>query len=192
MPYTRTLAGLVCSLLFASAALAADPVAPASTDWRGAATFKGKLVSGGGSPGPVDLAVDFGPNGGLGLGAGEFRITADDGMESFVVEGTFDVDAKGQPVLTPDTVALEDQLEALLLHICEDILMLGTACDQVALLDVEVDPAKLQLKAKTNAGNGDGATLALSAKLPFVLTNGVDAVRVSFSIKSSPPADLVK
>ena len=192
MPYTRTLAGLVCTLFFASAALAADPVAPAGTNWRGAAVFKGKLVGGGGSPGPVDLAVDFGPNGGLGLGAGEFRITADDGMETFVVEGTFAVDAKGQPVLTPDTVALEEQLEVLLLHICQDILMLGSTCDQVALFEVAADPAKVQLKAKTNAGNGDGATLALAAKLPFVLNNGADDVRVSFSMKSSPPAELVK
>ena len=192
MPYTRPIAALVYALFFASAALAADPVAPATTSWRGTATFKGKLVGGGGSPGPVDLAVDFGPNGGFGLGAGEFRITADDGMETFAVEGTFAVDAKGQPVLTPDTLALEDQLEVLLLHICQDILMLGTQCDLVALFEVEVDPAKVQLKAKTNAGNGDGATLALAAKLPFVLMNGTDAVRVSFSMKSSPPAELVK
>ena len=190
MAYTR-IASFVCTLLFASAASAAEPVAPASTDWLGTATFKGKLVAGGGSPGPVPLAVDFGPNGGLGLAAGEFRITADDGMETFVVEGTFVVDAKGQPVLTADTAALAVALKALLLHICEDILLLGSACDTVALFGVEVDPAKIQLKAKTNAGS-DGATLALAAKLPFVLTTPDRAVRVSFSMKTSPPAELVK
>lgn len=192
MPHRHLLVTLVCAFLCASAARAADPVAPASTSWRGTATFKGKLVGGPANPGPVDFAVDFGPNGGLGLGDGEFRITADDGTATFVVDGTFVVGPKGQPVLTPDTVALEDSLEALLLYICTDVLVLGPACDELALLDAVVDPGRLQLKAKTNAGNGGGATLSLAAKLPFVLTDGVDSTRVSFSIKTSPPADLVK
>src|SRR5688572_28029183 len=168
MAHTRTIAAFVCTFLFASAASAAEPVAPASTDWPGTAVFKGKLVAGGGSPGPVALAVDFGPNGGLGLAAGEFRITVDDGVETFVVEGTFVVDAKGQPVLTADTVALAVALKTLLLHICEDILLIGTACDTAALFGLAVDPAKIKLTAKTNAGS-DGATLALAANLPFVL-----------------------
>jgi hypothetical protein len=169
MSYRRSFVALVCTLLCASAGWAADPVAPAGTDWVGTGSFKGKLSGAGSTSGPVDIDVHFGPDAGLSLAADEFQISADDGMAIFLVEGTFVVDAKGQPLLTPDPVALETQLKALLIHVCEDILL---------------------LKVKTKAGSGGGGTLGLSAKLPFELTSGMEVVRATFSLKTSPPAQL--
>jgi hypothetical protein len=192
-PNRRYALGLAFALLFASAARAAEPVAPASTDWRGDGTFKGKLAGAGSTAGPVEIAVDFGPNGGLGLAAGEFRISVtDEAMETFAFEGTFTVDAKGQPVLTPDPTETALELRDLTVHVCESVLLLGPECGFLALLDVAVDPTKLKLKVKTSFGNGDGATLSLAGKLPFVLSNGVDELRATFSVKTSPPAELVK
>lgn len=185
----RSAALVVLGVLVASAASFADPVAPASTDWAGAGVFKGKLANEGSTSGPVDIDVDFGPNGGLGLAAGEFRITADDGMEAFTVEGTFTVDAKGQPVLTPDLVALENSMKTLMIHVCEDILLLGPMCAGIAGLDVVFDPAKIKLKVKTSS---DPAELALSGKIPFALSNGMEQAKVAVSLKSSPPLEITK
>ena len=139
--------------------------------------------------GPADLELLFGPNGGAGLAAGQFHLIADDGTVAFDVVGTFSVDAKGQPVLTPDTVALAAELKVLMQHVCEEIVGLGAGCDVIATLDV-LYPSPLQFKVKTKAANGAVPTLQLSAKLPFVLTDGGNPVKVTLSLKSSPPVEL--
>ena len=183
---------LALALLFASAAHAADPVAPSNTAWLGPAQIKAKIPGAGSSSGPVDFEFLFGPNGGAGLDANEFHLIADDGMVAFDVFGTYTTDAKGQPVLAPDTVLLADELKIQSVHVCEGILGLGAGCDEILTLDVIVDSSRLKLKVKASAGNGSGATLALSAKIPFVLTDGVDEAKVTISLKTSPPAELVK
>ena len=185
----RAFVWLALALLLASSVRAAEPIAPASTIWLGGAQLKGKIPGAGSGGGPADLELLFGPNGGAGLAADEFHLIADDGTVAFDVVGTYGVDAKGQPVLMPDTVALADELKVLMQHICEELVGLSAGCSQIATLDV-LYPSPLQIKVKTKAPNGAVPTLQLSAKLPFVLTDGMDAVKVSLSIKSSPPAEL--
>jgi hypothetical protein len=169
----------------------AEPVAPSFTSWSGTAVIKAKLP-GESVAGEVDLDVHFGPNGGLGLAADEFLIVADDGEETLDVTGTYAVNEKGQPVLTLDTTALATELHALVVHVCEDVLVLGAECDILDVLDVVLDPTKLKTKVKTRSDDEDGAELALNAKLPFLLTNGGGSIKLTVSLKTSPPAQLVK
>lgn len=75
-----------------------------------------------------------------------------------------------------------------MVYVCEEILEL-TSCDVIAMLDVALDPAKQ--KVKTKSGD-DGAELSLSAKLPFVLTNGDESLKLTVSLETKPPAQLVK
>lgn len=176
--------------------LAAEPVSagglvfPEMSDWSGTAVIKAK-VPGGTVAGDIDLEVHLGPNAGLMLPSGEFLILADDGMETLELTGDFVLDEKGQPILLIDTTDLATELHDLVLHVCEDVLGLGAECDLLATLDVEVDPTRLKTKAKIKEGS-DGVGLSLGAKLPFLLTDGDESVKVSVSIKTSPPAQLVK
>ena len=189
----RALALLAVSLglgLAAAPASAADPVAPSNTAWAGTALVKAK-VPGESLTGLLELTVLFGPNPGASLEANEFEIVLDDGEETLVLTGTYSVDAKGQPVLALDTTLLAAELKDLMIHICQDVLGLGAACDELLALDVALDPERLRTKVKTASGNGD-AELVFSAKLPFLLTDGVDALKFTVSIKTAPPAQLVK
>jgi hypothetical protein len=114
-------------------------------------------------------------------------------MMAFDVFGTWTTDAKGQPVLALDTVLLADELSTLMVHVCEDVLLLDpSTCAFIGSLDVVVDPTKPKLKVKTSTGNGSGATLQLSGKIPFVLTDGMDEAKITVSLKTSPLAQLVK
>jgi hypothetical protein len=183
------IAVLLSTLLFAAAAGAADPVDPAGTTWVGAGVVKFKSPGAGTTSIPIEFELLFGPNGGAGLSAGEFQLGADDGMESFDVTGLYTLDDKGQPVLAPDTGALLNELSDLVEHVCADILMVdpGT-CAFLGALEVVLD-SRYHTKVKTRAGRGgELAELAFSAKLPFVLINGVDEAKGSVSLKTSPPA----
>jgi hypothetical protein len=182
------LAGLLLGL--AAGPAQAGLVFPENSSWSGIAVIKAK-VPGDSVAGLVELDLTFGPNAGLGLGVGEFLLVADDGEETLEVTGDFMLDDKGQPVLFPDTAALETELHELMVHVCEDVLMLGAECDLLGILDVVADPAKLKLKAKIKDGS-DGTVLGLGAKLPFVLTDGNAGVKAAVSLKSSPPLQLVK
>jgi hypothetical protein len=188
----RAFACIALGLAVAAApARAAEPVPPTGTSWSGTAFIKAKLP-GESVDGLLELTVLFGPNGGFGLDANEFLIVADDGEETLDITGTYAVDEKGQPVLTLDTTALATELHALVVHVCEDILVLGAECDILDILGVVLDPAKLKTKVKTRSDDEDGADLALSAKLPFLLTNGGGEIKLTVSLKTSPPAQLVK
>jgi hypothetical protein len=176
--------------LAAGPAHAGGLVFPENSSWAGTAVIKAK-VPGDSVAGLVEVDLTFGPNAGLGLGVGEFLMVADDGEETLEVTGDFMLDDKGQPVLFPDTTALETELHDLMVHVCEDVLMLGAECDLFDLLDVVVDPTKLKPKAKIKDG-ADGTVLGFSAKLPFVLTDGNAGVKATVSLKSSPPLELVK
>ncbi len=187
----RTLVWLASALLLASSAQAADPVNPSSTIWTGPAQLKAKIPGAGSPAGEADFEILFGPNGGAGLGAEDFHLIADDGMFAFDVFGTWTTDAKGQPVLSFDTVLLADELSDLMVHVCEDVLMLDPAdCAFIGTLDVLIDPTKIKFKAKTSAGHGSVPTLQASGKIPFVLTDGMDSAKVTLSLKTSPPAEL--
>lgn len=185
----RTLVWLASALLLASSVRAAEPVNPSTEVWVGPAQIKAKIPGAGSPAGAVDFEILFGPNAGAGLDANEFHLIADDGMEAFDIFGTWTLDAKGQPVLALDNVLLADELSTLMVHICEDILVLDqSTCDLVASLDVVVDAAKTKFKVKTSAGAP--STLQLAGKIPFVLTDGGNPVKVSLSLKTSPPAEL--
>jgi len=140
---------------------------------------------------PVDVLVDFGPNAGAGLGANEFLIGADDGVFDFEFRGTFTVDAKGQPQLTVNPLALAGPLQALMTHICKDVLQLGSSCDAILSDSVLIDGTKLALPARTKAGKTSGGSLALSAKLPFELSDSTQVSKIVVTLKVSPPAALV-
>jgi len=183
------IAVLLSALLIAAAAGAADPVDLAGTTWVGTGVVKFKTAVAGTTSIPVEFELLFGPNGGAGLSAGEFQLGADDGMESLDITGLYTLDDKGQPVLAPDTGALVNELSDLVEHVCADILMVdpGT-CALLGALDVVLD-SRYRTKVKTHAGRGgDPDELGFSAKLPFVLTNGVDEAKGSVSLKVSPPA----
>jgi hypothetical protein len=187
--FVRIASTLAAALLVAGAAFAADPVDPAGTTWVGTGVVKLKAAAAGTTSIPVDFTLLFGPNAGAGLSAGEFQLGADDGMESFDVTGLYTLDDKGQPVLAPDTGALLNELSDLVEHVCADILMVdpGT-CALLGALDVVLD-SRYRTKVKTRMGRGgDPDALGFSAKLPFVLTNGVDEAKGSVSLKVSPPA----
>ena len=180
------LATLASTLLVAGVARAADPVDPAGTSWLGTGVLKLKTPSAGTISIPVELELLFGPNGGAGLSAGAFQLGADDGMETFDVTGLYTLDAKGQPVLAPDTGVLVSELSDWVEHVCTDVLMLDpTTCAFLGALDVVLD-SRYRTKVKTHMGDPD--ELGFSAKLPFVLTNGVDEAKGSVSLKVSPPA----
>jgi hypothetical protein len=181
-------------LLCALAVHAAEPVAPAGTNWSGDGTIKGKLQGLGTIAGPVDILVDFGPNPGLSLDSNEFRVTIDDGMVAVAFEGTYGTDAKGQPVLVADGNQVALALRDLANHVCEDVLVLGAECDALVLADIGYTDEKFRFKAKTAAGDGDAA-LTFSGKLPFDLVVSdvpLEVLKGGFSFKTSPPAVLVK
>lgn len=183
--------GLAVALLSAGAALAADPVPPSGTTWVGTARLGEKLPHAGNHAGPVDFRIDFGPNAGLVLGPTEFHASLNDGVVDFTLSGTYAVDAKGQPVLTPDLDLLADDLHALLVHVCEDILLIDPGeCATIGTLDVLTDVPHLVLEVKTAAGrHGDPATLRFTGKIPFALDNGTDTPpKFTVTLKTSPAA----
>lgn len=183
MPNRTPIAALACAFLLAAGARAATPVDPAGTTWQGVAAIKAKVSGAGSLADVVDVELFFGPNVGESVDPGEFLLRADDGMETLEVRGSYAVDAKGQPVLTPDLADLADELSDLIVHVCEDVLNLGSLiCDQLALLDVAVDATKLKTKVKTSA-SASGDALQFGTKLPFVLTDGNDAVRATVALK---------
>ena len=185
----RVVVCLALALLLAPSARAADPVDPSSTVWQGLAQTKAKLPGAGSNSALVDFEILFGPNVGASLDANEFHLIADDGTVAFDVFGTYTTDAKGQPVLAPDTVLLADELKVLMVHVCEEIVGVGVGCDDILTFDVLIDPSKLKIKVKTKAAS-PVATLALSGKIPFVLTDGMNEAKVTLSLKTSPPAEL--
>jgi hypothetical protein len=64
-------------------------------------------------------------------------------MLAFDIFGTWTTDAKDQPVLSFDTVLLADELLVLMVHVCEDVLVLDQpTCDFIATLDVVIDPRR--------------------------------------------------
>jgi hypothetical protein len=192
MKTQRLLWALACALFVASAARSAEPVPPATTNWLGAGEVKAKIAGAGSiPPGPIEVSVAFGPN--TGLDANEFAVEIDDGMESFTFPGTYTLDAKGQPVLALDLPATSAGLLAVIVHVCDDVLMLDPAlCAELGMLDVIFDPSKLKLKLKTNAGKNDDPTVTVNGKMPFALSNGVEELKVTLSFKTTPRAELVK
>ena len=183
MPYRTSIVALACAFLLAAGARAATPVDPAGTTWQGFAAIKAKVSGAGSVADVVVVEIFFGPNVGESVDAGEFLLRADDGMETLEVRGSYALDAKGQPVLTPDLLELADELSDLMVHVCEDVLGLPSfVCDEIALLDVVVDPAKLKTKVKTSA-SASGDVLQFGTKLPFVLTDGNEAIRATVALK---------
>jgi hypothetical protein len=183
MPYRTAIVALACAFLLAAGARAATPVDPTGTTWQGVAAIKAKASGAGSVADVVDVDLFFGPNAGESVDAGDFLLRADDGQETLEVRGSYAVDAKGQPVLTPDLPDLADELSDLMVHVCEDVLGLPSLiCDEIALLDVVVDPAKLKTKVKTSAGSS-GDVLQFGTKLPFVLTDGNESVRATVALK---------
>jgi hypothetical protein len=172
MPPARSIAVLVCSLFFASASWA--------TTFEGPALLKTKVRGGGSLAGFVATSLVLGPDAGEGVGVGEFRLRADDGQETLEIVGSYSVDAKGQPVLTPDLIALGLELRELIVHVCEDILQLpGALCDELAALDIAFDPTKVKSRFKSK----DGSVIQFTMSVPFALTDGIDSVRASVSLK---------
>ena len=56
----------------------------------------------------------------------------------FTVSGTYTVDAKGRPVLSPDLDALESETAELLIYVCEEVLDLGPEMPMLRALGVDV------------------------------------------------------
>ncbi len=116
--------------------------------------------------GPVAFDLDFGPQADPLLGANEFLLILDDGIEELRIAGTWSLDEKGRPVLVIDGDALADELLELMVSICENELDLGN-CDVLSLLDVEYPKG---LRPKLKARSKDGLeSLSMSGKLAFDL-----------------------
>lgn len=178
-----------CVFLLASAARAASPIVLPGTTFDGEAQIKAKLPDLGSTAGPVDIVLNFGPQATPALGAGEFLIVADDSVETLEIHGTFSVDDKGQPLLAVDTNLLAADLKELMIHVCVDILLIDPVdCAAIEDLDVLFDVTRLKLKARTNQEAGE---ITFSAKIPFILSNGIDEAKVTVSLKTSPPVTLV-
>jgi hypothetical protein len=178
---------LLCALLVGSAAGAAEPVPLPGAIFAGEAVIKAKVPDAGTLSGPVEITLSFGPTVTPALDAGEFLIVVDDTEETLELTGTYTVDAKGQPVLTLALPNLGDELRALMIHVCEDILLIDPAeCAEIADLDADIGAYKL--KAKTS--QTDGGVISFSGKIPFVLTDGMTESKISLSFKTSPPAPL--
>lgn len=181
------LAGLALALALATPARAADPVSFPATSWSGLAIASVKVPGGGKVAVPVLAEVHFGPLGSPSLGATDFLIVLDDGFETFEVEGTYIIDAKGRPVLTADLGALETQMMSLLVHVCEDVLGLTVECDILDGADLAFDGTKVKLKVKGKAKLGVELVQA-GAKIPFLLLAQGEAFKIALSFKSGPLA----
>lgn len=169
--------------LAASPARAGDPVMFPATSWSGLALLSVQVPSVGKEQGVVQADLHFGPLGSPSLGANEFLIVFDDGFETFEIEGTYALDAKGTPVLTADLGALETQTLDLLVHVCEDVLGLGVECDILAGADLVFDPSKVKFKVKGKAKSGVEVVQA-AGKIPFLVLALGDALKVSLSFRS--------
>jgi len=182
----RALGALALVSLFAAPALAADPIPLPGTSWSGSAVIGAKISGAGKVGGPVTFDLDFGPQADPLLAEGEFLLVLDDGMEDLNIGGSYTVDAKGRPVLSPDTSALAVELEGLMMHICVDVLGLSAECTVLETLDLSFDPSKLKIKLKAKERDGV-ETLLGAGRFPFVLLDGIDAVeRVSIVFKTNP------
>ena len=91
-------------------------------------------------PAPFNV-LDFGPQGVL--AANEFMLTLDDGSDPIAIAGTYTLNRKGKPLLSPDGSSLASELEDLL----EDAggLLAG---------DISVVCPKLKAKAKVSTKKG--------------------------------------
>lgn len=185
----RVAVAITCAFVLSSPVRAGAPL-PIQGTYEGEAQIRAKVPGAGTAGGPVDIQLSFGPTAEPALDAGEFLIVADDSVETLEITGTFVVDEKGQPVLTVDTDLLALDLKTLLIHVCLDVLLVDPAdCAEIEDLDVLVDVARMKLKAKASQKNGE--TLAFSAKIPFVLTDGMlTGATITVSLKTKPPAIL--
>ena len=177
------LAGLAFALA-AVPARAGDPVIFPATSWTGLALVGVQVPSAGKVPGVLSAQLSFGPLGSPSLGANEFLLVLDDGFETFEIEGTYSLDAKGTPLLTADLGALETETMGLLVHVCEDVLLLGSQCDVLDGADLVFDPSKVKFKVKGKAKNGVEAVQA-AGKIPFLVLAQGDSFKVSLSFKSA-------
>jgi hypothetical protein len=169
--------------LTASPARAGDPVIFPATSWAGQALVSVQIPSVGKVPGVLEAELYFGPLGSPSLGVNEFLLVFDDGVETFEIEGSYALDAKGTPVLTADLGALETQTIDLLIHVCEDVLLLGSDCDLLDAADLVFDPSKVKFKVKGKSKGGFAAAQA-AGKIPFLLTAPGESFKVSLSFKS--------
>jgi hypothetical protein len=176
------LACLVIALA-APPARAADPVSFPATSWFGLALVSVGISGVGKEQGVLDAEMHFGPLGSPSLGANEFLLVFDDGIESFEIEGTYVLDAKGTPVLTADLADLETETLDLLIHVCEDVFGLGSECDILDMADLVFDPSKVKFKVKGKAKSGVELVQA-AGKIPLEVMALGESIKVSLSFKS--------
>jgi hypothetical protein len=164
-------------------ARAADPVSFPATSWFGLALVSVGISGVGKEQGVLEAEMHFGPLGSPSLGANEFLLVFDDGVESFEIEGTYVLDAKGTPVLTADLVDLEAETLDLLVHVCEDVFGLGILCDVLDGADLVFDPSKVKFKVKGKAKDGVELVQA-GGKIPVLVMALGDTFKASLSFKS--------
>lgn len=182
---SRALGALAFVSLFATGASAADPVSFPGSSWSGTGIISIKVPGAGKLAGEVSFDLDFGPQADPALADDEFLLVLDDGMETLDVHGSYAVDEKGRLALLLDVASLGAELEALTLHVCQDVLMLGSQCDVIALLDLVFDPTRQKLKIQGRSKDGVDS-LKASGKFPFALSEGDEAVaRLAIGFKAS-------
>lgn len=144
---------LVC---LGAGARAAEPVLLPGSSWSGSALLKAKLSArGAGSDslqGAVAFELHFGPLGAPALTSNEFLLVLDDGFTALELPGTFVLDAKGRPLLTPDEAGFEDGLTDLIVDLCADVVDDPDLCDVFSLLELAIGKNELRVKARSRKG----------------------------------------
>jgi hypothetical protein len=162
-------------LVCAPAVFAAKTPPPvAGTTWTGTGTLKAAIQKGGKEKGPADFRIDFGPQGGL--AANEFILILDDKVDLLMFPGTYTLDRKGRPVLTPDAGPTETTLTDLFWKY---------AGGSLPGVTIDLDVTKVVVKAKPRSSNKLGETLKLQTKFTFFVTATVpgQSVRVRTKIR---------
>jgi hypothetical protein len=171
--------------LGAAGARAAEPVSFPGSSWSGTGVIAANVKGAGKVMGEIAFDLDFGPQADPALADDQFLLVLDDGMETLEVTGTWAVDEKGRLLLALDVNALAAELSDLVLHVCADVLGLGSQCDLIPLLDVVLDPAKQKLKLKGKSKDGL-ENLKAKGKFPFAFfLDGEPVGRVSIGFKAN-------
>jgi hypothetical protein len=140
------------------------------TSWAVPGELAGKVQRAGKFKDPAPFNVlAFGPQGLL--AANEFMLTLDDGSDPIAIAGTYTLNRKGKPLLTPDASSLASEVEELL-----------EQDPDIPPGDLSVVCAKLKTKARVSTRKGL-QTMKVWLKARCVATSTSMGVAVKLSLR---------
>jgi len=181
--FTKLLIAAVAALLLVTTiGVAKELIDPTGNTYDLTGKLGGKVL-GERVRGPGSGELRFGPD--WDLTAGSFSLPLDDGHTVIEVRGTFGVDSRGKHFFTPDTAALEDELEDLFDYVLDAYFAKKVPGATWRLV---VSKAKLKIKFRSKKGV---ETAKVRLKFSFITSaqsgSKSKSVKTKISYKASGP-----